>query len=180
MIRAARAEDVPAIHRLIRELARYEHSLEQVTGTEEDLRRSLFGTDPAVYAHVAVSEGGAAGDKDADEGGGEREGAVVGIALWFLNYSTWTGQHGIYLEDLFVEPGVRGHGYGKALLAELARICVERGYARLDWAVLDWNAPSIEFYQSIGARAMDEWDIYRLTGPALTALGSAGETRTHP
>jgi GNAT superfamily N-acetyltransferase len=175
MIRAARAEDVPAIHRLIRELARYEHSLEQVTGTEEDLRRSLFGTDPAVYAHVAVGEGAAAGDKDADEGAGERTAAVVGIALWFLNYSTWTGQHGIYLEDLFVEPGERGRGYGKALLAELARICVERGYARLDWAVLDWNAPSIEFYRSIGARPMDEWDIYRLTGPALTALGSAGE-----
>jgi GNAT superfamily N-acetyltransferase len=172
MIRAARAEDVPAIHRLIRELARYEHSLEQVTGTEEDLRRSLFGTDPAVYAHVAVSEGGAAGDKDADGG------AVVGFALWFLNYSTWTGQHGIYLEDLFVEPAMRGHGYGKALLTELAHLCVEREYARLDWAVLDWNTPSIEFYQSVGARAMDEWDIYRLTGPALTALGSARETRT--
>ena len=186
MIRAARAEDVPAIHRLIRELARYEHSLEQVTGTEEDLRRSLFGTDPAVYAHVAVSEGGAAAGKGADQGAdqgadrGADEGAVVGIALWFLNYSTWTGQHGIYLEDLFVAPGVRGHGYGKALLAELARICVERGYPRLDWAVLDWNTPSIEFYQSIGARPMDEWDIYRLTGPALTALGSAGETRTRP
>jgi GNAT superfamily N-acetyltransferase len=172
MIRAARAEDVPAIHRLIRELARYEHSLEQVTGTEEDLRRSLFGTDPAVYAHVAVSEGGARGEKDADEG------AVVGFALWFLNYSTWTGQHGIYLEDLFVEPAMRGHGYGKALLTELAHLCVEREYARLDWAVLDWNTPSIEFYQSVGARAMDEWDIYRLTGPALTALGSARETRT--
>jgi len=178
MIRAARAEDVPAIHRLIRELARYEHSLEQVTGTEEDLRRSLFGTDPAVYAHVAVSEAGPAGGRDADKDAGGS--AVVGIALWFLNYSTWTGQHGIYLEDLFVEPGVRGHGYGKALLAELARICVERGYARLDWAVLDWNTPSIDFYQSIGARAMDEWDIYRLTGPALTALGSAGEASTHP
>jgi GNAT superfamily N-acetyltransferase len=157
MIRAARAEDVPAIHRLIRELARYEHSLDQVTGTEEDLRRSLFGSNPAIYAHVA------AGD----------DGAVVGFALWFLNYSTWTGTHGIYLEDLFVEPAMRGHGYGKALLTELARICVERGYARLEWAVLDWNTPSIEFYQSIGARAMDEWDIYRLTGPALTALGSA-------
>ena len=99
----------------------------------------------------------------------------MGFALWFLNYSTWTGTHGIYLEDLFVEPRLRGHGYGKALLAELARICVVRGYARLDWAVLDWNTPSIEFYRSIGARTMDEWDIYRLTGPALTALGSAGK-----
>jgi GNAT superfamily N-acetyltransferase len=182
MIRAARAEDVPAIHRLIRELARYEHSVEQVTSTEEDLRRSLFGSDPAIYALVAVSEGGAAGDKnkDADKDAGEDEGEVVGIALWFLSYSTWTGQHGIYLEDLFVEPGVRGHGYGKALLAGLARICVERGYARLEWAVLDWNTPSIEFYRAVGARAMAEWDTYRLTGPALIALGSAGETRTHP
>ena len=164
MVRAARPEDVPAIYRLIRELAHYEHSLEKVTGTEEELRRSLFGADPAVYAHVA------AGD----------DGAVVGFALWFLNYSTWTGTHGIYLEDLFVEPGTRGRGHGKALLAELARICVERGYARLEWAVLDWNTPSIEFYQALGARAMDEWDIYRLTGPALTALGSARETRTRP
>jgi GNAT superfamily N-acetyltransferase len=164
MVRAARPEDVPAIYRLIRELADYEHSLEKVTGTEEELRRSLFGADPAVYAHVAT--------------GGDGE--VVGFALWFLNYSTWTGTHGIYLEDLFVEPGTRGRGHGKALLAELARICVERGYARLEWAVLDWNTPSIEFYQALGARAMDEWDTYRLTGPALTALGAARETRTGP
>ena len=156
MIRVARPQDVPAIYRLIRELARYEKSLPEVTATEEDLRRSLFGADPAVYAHIA------AGD----------DGAVVGFALWFLNYSTWTGQHGIYLEDLFVEPGTRGRGYGKALLAELARICVERGYRRLEWAVLDWNTPAIEFYQSIGARVMGEWDSYRLTGPALRALAS--------
>jgi GNAT superfamily N-acetyltransferase len=164
VIRAARPGDVPAIYRLIRELAEYEHSLPEVTGTEEDLRRSLFGANPAIYAHVATSD----------------DDAVAGFALWFLNYSTWTGTHGIYLEDLFVEPGVRGRGYGKALLAELARICAERGYARLEWAVLDWNTPSIEFYKALGALAMDEWDTYRLTGPALTALGSARETRTHP
>jgi GNAT superfamily N-acetyltransferase len=156
MVRAARPEDVPAIYRLIRDLADYEHSLEKVTGTEEELRRSLFGADPAVYAHVATGD----------------DGEVAGFALWFLNYSTWTGTHGIYLEDLFVEPGTRGRGYGKALLAELARICVERRYARLEWAVLDWNTPSIEFYRALGARAMDEWDTYRLTGPALTALAS--------
>ena len=149
MVRAARPGDVPAIYRLIRELARYEKSLAEVTGTEEDLR---------------VAEDG--------------DGAVVGFALLFLNYSTWTGTHGIYLEDLFVEAGVRGHGHGKALLAELARICVERGYERLEWAVLDWNTPSIGFYRSIGARAMNEWEIYRLSGPALAALGSADETRT--
>ncbi len=164
MIRTARPGDVPAIYRLIRELARYEKSLAEVSGTEEDLRRSLFGASPAVFAHVA-------------EGG---DGAVVGFALWFLNYSTWTGTHGIHLEDLFVEPSVRGDGHGKALLAELARICVERGYERLEWAVLDWNMPSIAFYRSIGARAMNEWEIYRLSGPALAALGSADEMRARP
>ncbi len=161
-VRAADPGDVPAIYRLIRELAHYEKSLDKVTGTEEDLRRSLFGAAPAVFAHVA------AGD----------DGVVVGFALWFLNYSTWTGTHGIYLEDLFVQDSVRGRGHGKALLAELARICVERGYERLEWAVLDWNAPSIAFYQSIGARAMHEWDNYRLSGPALSALGSMRKTRT--
>lgn len=157
MIRAAGPGDVPDIYRLIRELARYEKSLPQVTGTEDDLRRALFADNPAVFAHVAVD--GAAG-------------RAVGFALWFLNYSTWTGKHGIYLEDLFVEPGTRGHGHGKALLAELARICVARGYERLEWVVLDWNTPSIEFYKSIGAQAMDEWTTYRLSGPALRTLGS--------
>ena len=162
MIRPARPGDVPAIHRLIRELARYERSLEQVTGSAEQLRWSLFGPGPAVFAHVATGD----------------DGAVAGFALWFLNYSTWTGTHGIYLEDLFVEPPQRGHGHGKALLAELARICVQRGYQRLEWAVLDWNTPSIGFYTAIGARAMDEWDTYRLSGPALAALGSAGTAGT--
>jgi GNAT superfamily N-acetyltransferase len=156
MIRAARAGDVPEIYRLMRDLAKYEKSLPSVTATEEDLRRSLFGGSPAVFAHVAT-----AGDR------------VVGFALWFLNYSTWVGRHGIYLEDLYVEPGMRGHGYGKALLAELARICADRGYGRLEWSVLDWNTPSIEFYKAIGAEAMDEWTVYRLAGPALRALGSA-------
>ena len=156
MIRAARVEDVPAIYRLIGALAEYERSLPSVTGTEDDLRQALFGAQPAVFAHVA-----------------EHDGGVVGFALWFLNYSTWTGQHGIYLEDLFVDKEIRGRGYGRALLAELARLCVERGYQRLEWVVLDWNAPSIKFYQSLGAQPMDEWDTYRLAGPALHALGSA-------
>jgi GNAT superfamily N-acetyltransferase len=159
VIRAARVEDVPEIYRLIRALAEYERSLPSVTGTEGELRQALFGARPAVFAHVA-----------------EHENRVVGFALWFLNYSTWTGRHGIYLEDLFVDKEMRGHGYGKALLAELARLCDERGYQRLEWVVLDWNTPSIEFYQSLGAQPMDEWDIYRLSGPALRALGSAGET----
>ena len=155
MIRAARVDDVPEIYRLIRALAEYERSLPSVTGTEDDLRRALFGSRPAVFAHVA-----------------DHEGRVVGFALWFLNYSTWTGQHGIYLEDLFVDESIRGSGYGKALLTELARVCVERGYQRLEWVVLDWNTPSIDFYRSLGAQSMDEWDTYRLTGPALRALGS--------
>jgi GNAT superfamily N-acetyltransferase len=169
VIRAARPEDVPAIYRLIRALAEYERSLPSVTGTEDDLRRALFGRQPAVFAHVATCD-----DR------------VVGFALWFLSYSTWTGQHGIYLEDLFVDETMRGSGYGKALLTELARVCVERGYQRLEWVVLDWNAPSIAFYSSLGARPMDEWDIYRLSGPALQALGSprdqadTTETRSSP
>jgi GNAT superfamily N-acetyltransferase len=157
VIRPAQADDVADIYRLIRALAEYEHSLDSVTGTEGELRQSLFGPQPAVFAHVA-------------EDGGQ----VVGFALWFLNYSTWTGRHGIYLEDLFVDKEMRGRGYGKALLAELARVCVERGYQRLEWVVLDWNTPSIEFYQSLGAQPMDEWDIFRLSGPALRALGTPG------
>ena len=157
MIRPAGPDDVADIYRLIRALAEYEHSLDSVTGTEDELRQSLFGPQPAVFAHVA-----------------EDGGRVVGFALWFLNYSTWTGRHGIYLEDLFVDKEMRGRGYGKALLAELARVCVERGYQRLEWVVLDWNTPSIEFYQSLGAQPMDDWDIYRLSGPALRALGTPG------
>jgi GNAT superfamily N-acetyltransferase len=161
VIRAARVDDVPAIYRLIRALADYERSLTSVTGTEDDLRQALFGPRPAVFAHVA-----------------EHEGRAAGFALWFLNYSTWTGRHGIYLEDLFVDQELRGQGYGKALLTELARLCVERGYQRLEWVVLDWNAPSIDFYSSLGAQPMDEWDIYRLSGPALRALGSPDSADT--
>jgi GNAT superfamily N-acetyltransferase len=153
MIRPARPADVADIHRLIRELAEYERSAGQVVAAEDDLRRALFGEQPAVFALIA-----------------EHEGAVAGFALWFLSYSTWTGRHGIYLEDLYVTPGLRGHGYGRALLAELARICVERGYGRLEWSVLDWNAPAIGFYAALGAVPMDEWTVNRLTGPALLAL----------
>ena len=153
MIRPAEAADIPAIHRLVRELAEYEKALAEVTATEEDLRRALLGDRPAVFAHVA-----------------EADGEVAGFALWFLNYSTWTSRHGIYLEDLYVAPELRGHGYGKALLAELARICVARGYSRLEWSVLDWNAPARGFYASLGAAEMDEWTVHRLSGPALRAL----------
>ncbi|MFD0683001.1 GNAT family N-acetyltransferase [Actinomadura fibrosa] len=151
MIRPAVSDDVPSILRLIRELAEYERSLHEVKATEEQVHESLFGAEPRVFAHVA-----------------EHEGAVVGFAMWFLSYSTWEGVHGIYLEDLFVSPDVRGHGYGKALLLELARIADERGYARVEWAVLNWNTPAIGFYESLGARPQDQWTTYRLTGDALT------------
>jgi GNAT superfamily N-acetyltransferase len=156
LIRPARAGDVPAIYQLVRDLAEYERSLQHVRATEDDLLQSLTADPPAVFAHVA-----------------EHDGEVVGFALWFLSFSTWEGKHGIYLEDLYVRPDMRGGGHGRALLAGLARICVQRGYPRLEWAVLDWNAPALGFYASLGAAGMDEWTVHRLGGPALRALAEA-------
>ncbi|MGX2995499.1 N-acetyltransferase family protein [Streptomyces sp. JNUCC 64] len=161
MIRTATPDDVPVIHAMVRELADYEKALHEVRATEAQLREALFGERPAAYAHLAV-----------DEATGE----PVGFALWFLNFSTWRGTHGIYLEDLYVRPGRRGGGHGKALLTELARICVERGYERLEWSVLDWNQPSIDFYRALGARPQDEWTVYRLTDEALRKAGAAPGT----
>ncbi|MEU6880831.1 GNAT family N-acetyltransferase [Streptomyces sp. NPDC046712] len=158
MIRTATPADVPAIHAMVRELAEYEKALDEVRATEEQLREALFGERPAAFAHIAETDGG----------------EVVGFALWFLNFSTWRGVHGIYLEDLYVRPTSRGGGYGKALLRELARICVERGYERLEWSVLNWNTPSINFYKSLGAKPQDEWSVYRLTDAALAELGARG------
>ena len=142
---------------MVRDLAEYEKALDEAKATEGQLREALFGARPAAYAHVAVSDD---------------DGEVVGFALWFLNFSTWRGVHGIYLEDLYVRPERRGDGYGKALLGTLARLCVDRGYGRLEWSVLNWNAPSIAFYESLGARPQDEWSVYRLTDGALAALGA--------
>ncbi|MEU2654392.1 GNAT family N-acetyltransferase [Streptomyces sp. NPDC007325] len=156
MIRIATPADVPVIHTLIRELAEYEKALDEVRATEEQLREALFGERPAAFAHLA------------EDGSGE----PVGFALWFLSFSTWRGVHGIHLEDLYVRPEARGGGHGKALLTELARICAERGYERLEWSVLNWNRPSIDFYESLGARPQDEWSVYRLTDGALAALGA--------
>lgn len=159
MIRTATPADVPVIHAMVRDLAEYEKALDEATATEEQLREALFGERPAAFAHVAEDDGsGVAG--------------VVGFSLWFLNFSTWRGVHGIYLEDLYVRPEARGGGHGRALLAELARICVERGYGRLEWSVLDWNEPSIGFYKSLGAVPQDEWTVYRLTDGALAELGA--------
>lgn len=160
MIRTATPADVPVIHAMVRDLAAYEKALDEARATEEQLREALFGERPAAFAHIAEDDA---------------TGAVVGFSLWFLNFSTWRGVHGIYLEDLYVRPEARGGGHGKALLTELARICVERGYERLEWSVLDWNEPSINFYKSLGALPQDEWTVYRLTDGALAGLGSAAK-----
>ena len=156
MIRPAVPADVPEIHAMVRELADYEKSLAEAKATEQQLHDALFCAHPAAFAHVAEDD----------------TGRTVGFALWFRNFSTWTGAHGVYLEDLYVRPESRGGGHGKALLTELARICVERGYGRLEWSVLDWNEPSIAFYRALGATPMDEWTVYRLSGAALAELGS--------
>jgi GNAT superfamily N-acetyltransferase len=158
MIREATAADVPAIHAMVRGLAEYEKALHEVKATEAQLHTALFGPAPAVFAFIAE-----------DDATGE----AVGFALWFLNFSTWEGVHGIYLEDLYVRPEARGAGHGLALLRRLAQVCAERGYARLQWSVLDWNAPSIAFYESLGATQSPEWLGYRLTDTALTTLATA-------
>lgn len=152
-VRAAIARDVPDILRLIRGLAEYERALDEVVATEKDLMKSLFCENPQVFCHVAVEEE-----------------TVVAIAIWHLNYSTWLGKHGMYLEDLYVLPQTRGKGHGMSLLKALAKICVEREYERLQWWVLDWNSPSIEFYKSLGAIPMDEWTVFRLSGAPLGQL----------
>lgn len=154
-IREAQPGDVADILRLIKDLAIYEKEPDEVVATEEQLRVALFNPQPHVFAHVI-----------------EVDKRIVGMAVWFLNYSTWQGTHGIYLEDLYVEPEYRGRGYGLAMLKHLAKICVERGYGRFQWWVLDWNTPSIEFYKSQGAIAMDEWTVFRVSDEALTRLGS--------
>ena len=156
MIRPAVPADVPTIRALIAELAEYEREPQAAKATEEQLVAALFGEHPAVFALMA--------DDDAT-------GEPVGFALYFLNFSTWNGTHGVYLEDLFVRPTARGGGHGKALLQELARIAVERGYERVEWSVLNWNTPSIDFYKSVGAIPMDEWTTMRLTGEALQEFG---------
>ncbi|MEU4208917.1 GNAT family N-acetyltransferase [Streptomyces sp. NPDC026206] len=173
MIRSATPADVPVLHAMIRELADYERALEEVRATEEQLRDALFGQDPAAFALIAESD-------DITDGEGLAVREAVGFALWFRNFSTWTGTHGIYLEDLYVRPQARGGGHGKALLAELARICVDRGYQRFEWSVLDWNAPSIAFYGSLGAEAMDDWTVRRMSGEPLRALAALAQSDENP
>ncbi|WP_328851689.1 GNAT family N-acetyltransferase [Micromonospora globbae] len=162
-IRPARPEDVPAVVAMVHELAAYERAPEQCHLTAEQLTAALFGPAPALYGHVAVD--------------GRDEPA--GFALWFLNFSTWAGVHGIHLEDLYVRPAARGTGAGRMLLATLAAICVERGYRRLEWSMIDWN-PAAGFYAAIGAERMTEWLPYRLSGEALHRLAARAPARARP
>jgi GNAT superfamily N-acetyltransferase len=152
-IRRARPDEAGLVLSLIRELAAYEKLLHEVEATEATIGAALSNDNPRLFCEIA-----------------EWNGEVAGFAVWFLNFSTFSGRSGIYLEDLFVRPALRGKGIGKALLAHLASQCVANGWSRLQWSVLDWNTPSIDFYKSLGAVLMDEWTVCRINGVALTAL----------
>ena len=157
LIRRARPGEAGLVLSLVRELADYEKLLHEVEATEADIDAALFGANPRLFCDIA-----------------EWNGEVAGFAVWFINFSTFSGRSGIFLEDLFVHPVQRGKGIGKALLSHLAKECVANGWSRLQWAVLDWNTPSIDFYKSLGAVLMDEWTGCRLAGPALEALAERG------
>jgi GNAT superfamily N-acetyltransferase len=152
-IRRARPDEAGLVFSLVRELAEYERLLHEVRASEADIAQALFGPNPRLFCDIA-----------------EWNGEPAGFAVWFVNFSTFAGSHGIYLEDLFVRPALRGKGIGKALLVHLAKECVANGWSRLQWAVLDWNAPSIAFYKSLGAELMAEWTICRVSDAALAAL----------
>lgn len=159
VIRAAQPEDSALIFALVRELAEYEKLSADVDATEHALAAALFAPEPRLFCDIA-----------------EWNGEPAGLAIWFLNFSTFRGRHGLYLEDLFVRPALRGRGIGKALMTRLAQRCIDEGWARFEWTVLDWNEPSIEFYKSIGATVMDEWKICRMSGDALTNFACKGKT----
>ncbi|MBY0306381.1 MAG: GNAT family N-acetyltransferase [Sphingomonas sp.] len=155
MIRPAEPKDVPTVLHFVRELADYEKAIEKVVATETLLHEAMFSATPAAEALIA-----------------ENDGSPVGLALFFHNFSTWTGWRGLYLEDLYVTPAARGHGVGKALLKYLAALAVERGCTRFEWQVLTWNTPAIDFYQAMGAELMEEWRTCRVSGEALTRLAA--------
>ena len=163
MIRPAVLADAPRIYALILALADDEHLLDAVDASQEMITEALFGSNPRLFCDVA-----------------EQDGQVVGLAVWFYNFSTFRGRHGIYLEDLFVEPEHRGKGFGKALLQTLAQRCISEGLARLEWSVLDWNEPSIAFYKGLGAELMDEWTICRVSDRSLWRLAGHGPYTGHP
>jgi GNAT superfamily N-acetyltransferase len=156
-IRRARSDEAGLVYAFVHELAEYEKLLHEVEATEADIAAALFGDHPRLFCEIA-----------------EWQGEPAGFAVWFINFSTFSGRAGIYLEDLFVRPALRGKGIGKALLSHLAKQCLANGWSRLQWAVLDWNTPAIEFYKSLGATLMDEWTVCRVTGPALAALAKGG------
>jgi diamine N-acetyltransferase len=158
-LRPARESDSALIFALVRELADYEKLSHEVDATPQVIAAALFGKESRLYCDIA-----------------EWNGEAAGFAVWFLNFSTFRGRHGIYLEDLFVRPAYRGRGIGKALMARLAQRCLDDGLARFEWSVLDWNRPSIAFYKSIGAQVMDEWKICRLSGPALESFAAKDVT----
>lgn len=158
-IRPARPADASLIYALVRELAEYERLSHDVDSSEQQIAAALFGPQPGVFCDLA-----------------EWNGEPAGFALWFLNFSTFRGRHGLYLEDIFVRPTLRGKGIGKTLMRNLARRCVERGYARFEWTVLDWNEPSIAFYRSIGANLLDDWRVCRMSGEALVNFAGQGTT----
>jgi GNAT superfamily N-acetyltransferase len=162
-VRPCVSDDVPVIHDLIRQLAEYEREPDAVEASAADLHRALFAESPLLHGLVAELE---------PVDGPAR---IVGMALWFVTYSTWRGRHGIWLEDLYVEPSARGLGLGLGLLAELAAETIRRGYARLEWNVLDWNTPALSFYHRLGAEALDDWTVHRVTGSALTTLASRAD-----
>jgi GNAT superfamily N-acetyltransferase len=157
LIRRARTDEAGVVLALIRELAKYEKLLHEVEASEAMVADALFGENPRLFCDIA-----------------EWNGEVAGFAVWFVNFSTFAGRPGIYLEDIFVRPPLRGNGIGKALLSHLAQECVTNNWSRLQWSVLDWNAPSIAFYKSLGAVMMDEWTICKVSGPALAALAEGG------
>ena len=154
-IRPARKEEVGIVLQLIHDLAHYEKAPNEVEATEKELLATIFIDNPKVFCDVV-----------------DVDGEIVGMAIWFLNYSTWQGKHGIYLEDLYVDPKFRGQGHGKALLGKLAQICIENGYKRLQWWVLDWNESAIDFYNSIGAQPMDQWTVFSVSGSSLRKLAT--------
>jgi GNAT superfamily N-acetyltransferase len=181
-VREATPEDVAQMHQMINELAEYEKAPEEVIATEHDLMKALFGRDfssPEFDQHDSIAASGSAytphgqpalyafvveDPEDSDQ--------LAGMAIWFLNYSTWDGTHGVYLEDLYVRPQFRGQGMGKALMKRLAQVCVDNDYSRFQWWVLDWNQPAIEVYRAMGAKAMDEWTVYRVSDQELKDLAS--------
>ena len=154
-VRPIAPDDAETVLQYFRDLAEYEESLDECRMTIDQLRTALFSDSPALFGHVAVVDD-----------------AVIGFALWFLNFSTWTGNHGVYIEDMYVVPELRKTGAGTAMFRAIGEICLERGYDRLQWWTLDWNEPTIAFVSGLGAEAMDEWTVYRISGEKLRALGS--------